>query len=255
VDLKGRATDRDGAEIPAADLRWDVILHHDDHTHPWVEDVVGASGSFTIPTEGIEENWTFRIVFTATDSDGISGSAERTVKLNYLPLFLHSEPSGLRLTANGVSFLTSAEYHSVNGASVEVGAPSPQDPGPGPYLFARWSDGGDPTHSLITREGVVVTAFFEPDPKAVFIRGDCNRDTQVDVSDAVFSLTALFAAGKPWACPDAGDANDDGKLDIADPIAILFALFGGGRALPPPSVPGFDPTSGDSLGCEREGAL
>jgi hypothetical protein len=77
-----------------------------------------------------------------------------------------------------------------------------------------------------------------------FRRGDSNLDGGVDLSDAVFTLTALFLGGAAPVCPDAADANDDGSLDISDAISTLGHLFLGGEAPPAPGplACGFDPT-------------
>lgn len=86
-------------------------------------------------------------------------------------------------------------------------------------------------------------------PQEAFIRGDFNRDEQLDISDPVAVLGYLFVGLSPTRCPDAGDANDDGRLDVTDAIYSLGHLFGGG---PPPPAPfpasGPDPTA-DELEC------
>ncbi len=82
-----------------------------------------------------------------------------------------------------------------------------------------------------------------------FRRGDANDDGKLDIADAIFTLTHLFAHGPAPSCKDAGDANDDGKLDIADAIAILSHLFAEAGPLPPPfDECGTDPTV-DALEC------
>ncbi|MCA8958898.1 MAG: hypothetical protein KDC38_00230 [Planctomycetes bacterium] len=82
-----------------------------------------------------------------------------------------------------------------------------------------------------------------------FIRSDCNRDDQADVSDVVFLLGYLFLSGTPLECDDACDMNDDGEISITDAIFRLTGLFIGGE-LPPDPYPsaGEDPTA-DALGC------
>jgi len=84
---------------------------------------------------------------------------------------------------------------------------------------------------------------------ARFVRADSNTDGEVDISDAIFTLSELFGGGRLGACENAADANDDGKVDISDAIFTLSHLFGDGRA---PSAPhldcGEDPTE-DDLGC------
>ncbi len=82
-----------------------------------------------------------------------------------------------------------------------------------------------------------------------FRRGDVNSDGQVNLSDAVSLLGALFLGGEEPSCKDASDANDDGSLDISDSLFTLIHLFSGGSAPPLPGFAcGIDPTS-DGLDC------
>ncbi|OUU24355.1 MAG: hypothetical protein CBC13_03790 [Planctomycetia bacterium TMED53] len=85
-------------------------------------------------------------------------------------------------------------------------------------------------------------------PGGVFVRGDSNGDGNLDVSDAVRSLTFLFQ-GAVVECLDAVDVSDDGEVNIADPVALLNTLFSSSGAPPPPYPDcGFDPTT-DGLHC------
>ena len=89
----------------------------------------------------------------------------------------------------------------------------------------------------------------------VFIRGDCNFDIQIDISDAAVMMVHQFEAF-PVPCRDACDSNDDGVLNLADVVLLLNYLFDGGAppASPSPSpIPvqsdlGVDPTP-DNLDC------
>lgn len=85
-----------------------------------------------------------------------------------------------------------------------------------------------------------------------FRRGDANGDGVFDISDAVFTLAALFQPGSgPFGCPDAADGNDDGAVDITDAVFALAQLF---SPAPPPPLPpgptdcGPDPTA-DAIDC------
>ncbi len=254
VEISGQANDPEDGALPGTSLSWDVILHHNEHTHSWREGVVGAAGSFDIPTAGLEENWSFEIKLTARDSKNAAHVVSRTVRLNYVPLELKSEPAGRRVTADGVSYTTPAVYQVVKGAQVDLGAPTPQDGGPHEaWLFARWSDGGAAVHAVVGSALGSVTATFEPAAGFAFLRGDSNRDVKLDIADAVFTLDALFTGGTLWRCADSADANDDGRVDISDPVAALLWLFQAGSALPAPNATaGFDPTD-DDLRCEGHG--
>ncbi len=109
---------------------------------------------------------------------------------------------------------------------------------------------GDPTSD--DRNGDGVPDYLDPNVHGVtvlFKRGNANADARIDIADAIFMLTHLFAHGPAPGCRDAGDANDDGKLDIANAIAVLSHLFASAGALKPPFEGcGADPTA-DELDC------
>ncbi len=84
----------------------------------------------------------------------------------------------------------------------------------------------------------------------LFIRGDGNTDSVVDISDVVFILTYLFQGGLDSTCADTIDCNDDGLRDITDPVQLLSYLFDSGVTLPSPSPAcGDDPTA-DAIDCQ-----
>jgi len=84
---------------------------------------------------------------------------------------------------------------------------------------------------------------------SLFIRGDCNGNGRVDISDAIFALHLLFDGEQHIRCDDACDADDDGELQLTDGVAIVRRLFSDGRAFPAPfPTPGNDPTP-DELRC------
>ncbi len=83
----------------------------------------------------------------------------------------------------------------------------------------------------------------------LFKRGDCNIDGSINVADAVYILSYLFAGGDEPACKDAVDANDDGTINLADAVQVLAHLFAGSGDLAPPfDECGTDPTD-DALDC------
>ena len=92
-----------------------------------------------------------------------------------------------------------------------------------------------------------------------FVRGDCNFDGAINVSDPLFCLNGLFRGGPDPLCEDEGDVNDDGAVDIADASFTFGWLFLGGpvprfpapepgAAYDPELSCGVDPTV-DSLTC------
>ena len=102
--------------------------------------------------------------------------------------------------------------------------------------------------ALESTDTTVITILPSP-PAEDFLRGDCNADAGVDISDPILLLERLFGAAAAPDCEDSCDANDDGNLDLADVIAMLDHIFINGAALPEPaSACGPDPVS-DALTC------
>ena len=86
-------------------------------------------------------------------------------------------------------------------------------------------------------------------PDSTFVRGDCNDDNTIDLSDAVFHLGTVFLGLPPPPCQDSCDANDDGVSDLSDAVNILQSIFSDSGPLPLPNTCGEDPTPDDPLGC------
>ena len=90
-----------------------------------------------------------------------------------------------------------------------------------------------------------------------FIRGDANEDGNVDLTDAVFVLNALFASTDSLGimCEDAADTDDDGSINLTDAIGVLSFLFRGGEPPAPPfQVCGDDPTDDALSSCNWSAA-
>ena len=89
-----------------------------------------------------------------------------------------------------------------------------------------------------------------PGPAPRFIRGDCNGDVAIDISDAVSGLMFLFGDTDGLRCREACDSNGDSAHDITDPIYLLIHLLRGGSQ-PPAPFPScsVDPDEESSLGC------
>jgi len=116
---------------------------------------------------------------------------------------------------------------------------------------------GTARNLLDTARPMTVVVTRRPD----FVRGEVDGDGRIDLADAVFLLTYLFARGSAPGCPDAADVNDDGVITVGDAVFLLGYLFGNAAASPdlspvyrgpPPPFPNPGPDeTPDSLGpCE-----
>ena len=101
---------------------------------------------------------------------------------------------------------------------------------------ANWL--GDSADRLLFGEHSVLfsnaLAWLTEKPPTPFLRGDCNDDTSVDLSDASCILNWLFAGRVAPGCRSATDTNRDAAIEITDALWLLNFLFRGG---PPPDAP------------------
>ena len=65
--------------------------------------------------------------------------------------------------------------------------------------------------------------------------GDVNHDLEIDLSDAISVLSALFTGGS-MVCPEAANVNRDAVTDLSDAIFLLGFIFQGGPPPPPEPV-------------------
>ncbi len=101
----------------------------------------------------------------------------------------------------------------------------------------------------------IITWLMPTEKETSFTRGDPNADGKIDVTDGVFTLNYLFAAGsRAPPCLKSADTDDSGQVNISDPVFLFSHLFSGG---PPPAAPfpvcGTDTTE-DTLTCESHAA-
>jgi glucose/arabinose dehydrogenase/PKD repeat protein len=154
VTLTGSATDPEDGALAAAGLTWTVILHHNEHTHPFFGPASGNNLTFTGPApEDLQATNTsyLEVQLTATDSGGqISPVVTRNLQPKKVNLNLATQPSGLGFTLNGVFFGTPQTLVSWQSWELTLGAPSQPGPGGKPYVWSSWSDGGAQSHTFVT---------------------------------------------------------------------------------------------------------
>ncbi len=169
IQYAGTGTDTEDGTLPASAFTWEVVFHHDTHSHPFVAPVTGSkTGSFTIPRLGeFATNVWYRIRLTVTDSTGLTSTTERTIAPRLSTLQLRSNPTTLQLALEGQPVTTPADIPSVVGMTRTLGVVSPQAQGSTNYAFSAWSDGGAATHTVDTPSSATTyTATFVPSGSA-----------------------------------------------------------------------------------------
>ena len=147
----GTASDAEDGTLSASAFTWEIVFHHDTHTHPFIGPTTGVtSGIFTIPsTAETAANVWYRIHLTVRDSRGQTNTTHRDLLPRKVQVTLASTPSGLSLTLDGQPVVAPVTFTAVVGMMRTLGATTPQALG-GRYDFVSWSDGGAATHIIST---------------------------------------------------------------------------------------------------------
>ncbi len=152
IAFAGHATSATGAELPAGDLSWSLVVHHcpgglaQCHTHE-LETAAGAAGQIRAPDHDYPSYLELRL--TATDAAGRSSTATRDLYPRTVDLSFASRPSGAGVGVDAAAQSTPFSRTVIVGSSHSVTAPTALTADGVPFAFAAWSDGGGPTHNLI----------------------------------------------------------------------------------------------------------
>jgi hypothetical protein len=148
ITLTGSATDAQDGALPASSLSWQVLRHHDTHTHPLLLPTSGNDLTVTAPSpEGLSavENSYIEVLLTATDSGGLASTVSRVVLPKIVDINFASSPSGRAITVQESSFVTPFAVRSWEAYVLNVDVPAQAG-----YDFVSWSDGGARAHAITT---------------------------------------------------------------------------------------------------------
>lgn len=165
VRLTARAVDAEDGELAGGALSWTIVLHHEDHTHPFLGPLDGQTVDFTAPPPeslGAAATSHLEIRLTATDSEGLTTTFVRHLHPRLVEVTLASEPSGLDLVINGTTMSTPVTVSSWEGFALDLEARD-QGQGRNRHTFESWSDGGALRHTVATPgRDTTFTARFHP---------------------------------------------------------------------------------------------
>lgn len=154
VRFSGSATDLEDGTLPASAYHWEVRFFHKDnptseHWHPGPVIPTGITSGTFIADNGGESspNIWFRIILTATDSQGRTGTDSVDIQPNKVVLTADAAPAGLKLILGTQETTPFSKTYVVNSAFV-LQAVSPQVSGDSSYAFVSWAHGGDALQSL-----------------------------------------------------------------------------------------------------------
>jgi glucose/arabinose dehydrogenase len=142
VTFSGTAIDLEDGTVPSGDLSWEVLIHHNQHTHPNFVNATGTGGDLVPPDHG-DNSW-LEICLTATDGGGLQGKDCVEIFPQTAVYTFTTNPPGLQLIYDGAYYTTPFTATIPISTSRSVSAPLVQA-GLG---FESWSDGGDANHII-----------------------------------------------------------------------------------------------------------
>jgi glucose/arabinose dehydrogenase len=155
IDFSGSARDPDEGALPPSSMRWRLKIDHCPstcHQHP-VEYFAGIdSGSFFAPDHEYRSDLLLRL--TAVDSQGATGTTVLRLAPRSTILRLTSDPEGAQLAIDGLAGAAPLRLRVIEGSAHTISAPSPQLFGTETLDWARWSDGGAASHSIVADPGL-----------------------------------------------------------------------------------------------------
>lgn len=80
----------------------------------------------------------------------------------------------------------------------------------------------------VKRDTLSVSLTVTDAPPPPFVCGDADGNNDVSISDAVYLVNHIFAAGPPPNPWQAGDADCSGILSVSDVVYLVNYIFGGG---------------------------
>jgi glucose/arabinose dehydrogenase len=141
--------DPEDGPLPASAYKWTVVFHHNEHTHPFVDNIDGPTGTITVPRSRDQLASTFyRITLTVTDSSGLKTTTSVDVHPNTVDFSVNASNPGAAFTIDGTRQVGSFSEKAVVGVQYVVDAPSTQSINGSPWIFGSWSDGQPQSHTI-----------------------------------------------------------------------------------------------------------
>ena len=264
------ATDPEDGSLSGTSVTWWSILHHDTHTHPFVNPLTGTQGLVVVPRSGhVETDIFYRIHARAVDSEGRADTVFVDLPPRVFALEFVTEPAGLQVVVDGQPRTTPVTLGTVEGIERTLDVFSPQNLGAFAYRFGAWSIGGDSARVLVAPgNDLRITATFQfagaanapptvsvtspasgsvvtvgvPTPVTAAVGDVDGLVTRVEFFDGttLVGLDTSAPFSVQWTPPATGPrsltaraTDDDGALTTSAAVSVTVQAQGGGDVVAP----------------------
>jgi PKD repeat protein len=152
ITLTGQGTDEEDGTLSPGRMTWEVLIHHDTHTHPFFGPTTGNNLTFQAPAPedlAAATNSYLEIRLTVRDSSGLGKMATLNLMPNVVDVQVGSNVPGMVLWVEGVPFTAPVTVQTWEGNALTLMAPDQIAPNDDPYIYKSWSDGGRRTHNYV----------------------------------------------------------------------------------------------------------
>jgi glucose/arabinose dehydrogenase len=155
IAFSGTGTDTEDGILTPDRFSWEVVFHHDQHTHPFLEPFSGvSSGSFVIPNDDeTATNVWYRVHLTVIDSLGDQGETYVDILPDIRNITLSTLPGDFTVLRNGEPTPTPSKFTSVVGVKQPVEAPATASFGGTTWAYDTWLDANPRSRTIVTEAG------------------------------------------------------------------------------------------------------
>jgi hypothetical protein len=180
VAFSGTGTDPDDGTLPASAFRWNVDLLKDSTATSVSVQSNSKTGSYTVPTTGVDfsGNTRYRITLTVTDANGLTDTDSVIVQPRKVNLTFNGSPAGTVIYVDGAAKTTPFTLDALVGFQHSVDARNQVLNGR-LHTLDTWSDGGAQLHTItVPNAAATYTAtmkeMVETAPPA-FVQGNAHE--------------------------------------------------------------------------------
>ena len=207
-----------GETLSDEDFSWFLKLNHNEHQHfNQLPPTTGEDGAFTVPDHG--DNTSLELCLEVTRGGNKSDPSCVTLTLNTVEYTLDTEPSGLKLSWEGVERTTPFTVTTNVNARQQLTALAEQEG----REFVSWSDGGERIHDITVQDTpqTLTATYASPSPQTC---GELTQEAEAgELFGAFRTVKSTSASGEYYIDTPEGSGNQSAG-DLAHRVDYCMSV-------------------------------